>query len=160
MNPNADAIFALLLKAEFDRIQEFLRILKQEQHFLIQGDVEQLQALATHKTGLIEKLAEFNNQRTQQISRAGFDNSASGIAAYLDSIKAQDATRKLWEKLLDIAREADQINRSNGILIDTHLRQNQQALSVLLNAAKPGTSLYGPNGQISGAAGGRRLDKA
>ena len=68
-------------------------------------------------------------------------------------------TREPWNQLLDLAREAEQANRRNGILIETHLRHNQQALAVLKTAANPGNSLYGPNGQISGITSGRPLGK-
>lgn len=160
MNQDADAVFAALIKAELGGFQEFLQLLQQEQGALIKGDADQLLQLAARKSELVETLAGFSAQRISCISAAGCENSASGIAAYLDTIKAQTATRELWSKLLDLAREADRINRSNGILIDTRLRHNQQTLSVLHSAANPAVSLYGPDGQISGAASGRQLDKA
>lgn len=160
MNRDSDAVFAALIKAELDGFQEFRQLLQQEQAALIKGDVDQLLQLAAHKSEQIEKLTGLSAQRNRHISEAGCENSASGVAAYIDTIKAQTTTRELWGKLLDMARETDQINRSNGILIDTRLRHNQQTLSVLQSAANPGASLYGPNGQISSAASGRRLDKA
>jgi flagella synthesis protein FlgN len=160
LNQDTDAVFAALIKAEYDGFQEFLQLLQQEQGALIKGDVDQLLQLAASKSELIEKLAGFSAQRIKCISAAGCESSASGVAAYLDTIQAQAATRELWGKLLDLAREADQVNRSNGILIDTRLRHNQQTLSVLHSATNPAASLYGPDGQISGAAGGRRLDQA
>lgn len=160
MNQDADAVFAALIRAEFDGFQEFLQLLQQEQGALIKGNADQLLQLAARKSGLTEKLTGLSAQRISCITAAGCENSASGIAAYLGAIKAQAATRELWGKLLDLAREADRINRSNGILIDTRLRHNQQTLSVLQSAANPAASLYGPDGQISGTASGRRLDKA
>lgn len=160
MNQDADAAFAALIKAEFGGFQEFLQLLQQEQGALIKGDADQLLQLAARKSGLVEKLAGLGTRRTGCITASGCENSASGIAAYLDAIQARTATRELWGKLLDLAREADQLNRSNGALIDTRLRHNQQTLSVLHSAANPAASLYGPDGQISGAASGRPLDKA
>jgi flagella synthesis protein FlgN len=160
LNLDSDATFAALIKAEIDSFKEFHQLLQQEQGALINTDADQLLQLATRKSELIEKLAGFSAQRNRQMTAAGCENNAAGIATYLDTIKARAETRELWGKLLDLAREVEQINHSNGILIDTHLRHNQQTLSVLQNAANPAASLYGPNGQISGAASGRRLDKA
>ncbi|MBU0592523.1 MAG: flagellar protein FlgN [Pseudomonadota bacterium] len=160
MDQNSDAAFAALIKAEFGGFQEFHLLLQQEQGALIKGEADQLLRLAALKSELIEKLAGLSAQRSLYISAAGCENNSSGVAAYLDSIKAQTETRELWSKLLDLARDVDQINSTNGILIDTHLRHNQQTLSVLQSAANPSSSLYGPNGQISGSASGRRLDKA
>ncbi len=160
MNPSPDTAFASLIKAELNGFGDFQQLLQQEQGVLIKGDVDQLLQLAARKSELIEKLAELSTQRIRLITAASCENSASGIATFLDTINAPPATRDMWSKLLELAREVDQINRSNGILIDTRLRHNQQTLSVLQSAANPSASLYGPNGQISGAASGRRLDKA
>ncbi len=160
MNQTADAVFAALLQAEFGGFQEFHQLLQEEQGALIKGDVDQLLQLADHKAELIERLSGLSAQRSHHMNAAGCKNSAPGIAAYLDAINARSETRERWSKLLDLVREVDQINRSNGILINTRLSHNQQALSVLKNAANPGANLYGPDGQISSAASGRRLDKA
>ncbi|MBZ0106826.1 MAG: flagellar protein FlgN [Sulfuricella denitrificans] len=160
MDQNPGATFAGLIEAEYSGFQEFHHLLKQEQGALIKGDVDLLLQLSASKSDLIEKLTGLSTQRIRLITAAGYENNASGISAYLDAAKVQTATRDRWNKLLDLAREVDQINRSNGILIDTRLRHNQQTLSVLQSAANPSASLYGPNGQISGAASGRRLDKA
>jgi flagella synthesis protein FlgN len=160
LNQTTDTVFTALVKAELAGFKEFHQLLQQEQGALIKGDVDQLLRLADHKSGLVEKLAELNDQRSHHMNSVGCENSAPGIAAYFDAIKAQTATRELWGELLNLVREVDQVNRSNGILINTRLLHNQQALSVLKSAANPGASLYGPDGQISSAASGRRLDKA
>lgn len=160
MNHTPDATFSDLIEAEFGGFQEFHRLLKQEQGALIRGEVDQLLQLSADKSELIEKLSGLSTQRIHLITAAGYENNASGIASYLDAIRALTATRDKWSNLLDLAREVDQINRSNGILIDTRLRHNQQTLSVLQSAANPGASLYGPNGHISATASGHHLDKA
>lgn len=160
MDANSDTAIASLVKAELGGFREFHQLLQQEQDALIKGDTDQLLRLASQKSELVEKLAGLGAQRHGLIATAGCTNDAAGIATYLDAVKAQTSTRGMWEKLLDLAREVDQVNRSNGILIDTRLRHNQQALSALKSAANPMASLYGPNGQISAAASGRRLDKA
>jgi flagella synthesis protein FlgN len=160
LDHKSDTAFAVLIKAELDGFQEFHQLLLQEQGALIKGDTDQLLRLASQKSELIEKLAGLGAQRHGLITTAGGTNNASGITAYLDAIKAQASTRERWGKLLDLAREVDQLNSSNGILIDTRLRHNQQALSALHSAANPAASLYGPDGQISAATSGRRFDKA
>lgn len=160
MSQNPDIVFSTLVNAELAGFQEFNHLLKKEQGALIKGEIEQLTVFSAKKSELVSKLAELGAQRIRLITLAGYENNASGISAYLDAIQAQKSTRALWEKLLDTAREVEQVNLNNGILIDTHLRHNQQTLSVLQSAANPVSSLYGPNGQISSAASGRRLDKA
>jgi len=150
--------FAVSLQAELDAFREFIDTLQQEQAALIEGDIDRLLLLVPGKTALMEKLSAFSNERGRKLAAAGHENNPAGLAAWFKATGASDETRKLWNQLLDLAREAEQANRRNGILIDTHLRHNQQALAVLQTAANPG-SLYGANGQISGLSSGRPLGK-
>jgi flagella synthesis protein FlgN len=151
--------FSVKLRAEFEAFREFHQLLQQEQAALIAGDIDRLLNLAPVKTGLIEKLSSFGAERGRRLAAAGHENSPSGLAVWFDAIGMDDETRDLWNQLLVLAREAEQANRRNGILIETRLRHNQQALAVLKSAANPGNSLYGPNGQISGFTSGRPLGK-
>jgi len=151
--------FALKLSAEIEAFREFHHTLQQEQAALIDGEIDRLLQLAPVKTGLMEKLSTFSAERGRQLAAAGHENNPAGLAAWFNAIGVNDETRKLWGQLLDLAREAEQANRRNGMLIETHLRHNQQALAVLQTAANPGNSLYGANGQISSLSSGRPLGK-
>lgn len=151
--------FAVSLRAELEAFREFNHTLQQEQAALIAGDVDRLLQLAPGKTGLIEKLSTFSAERDRQLAATGHENNPAGLAAWFNAIGVNDETRERWNQLLKLAREAEQANRRNGILIETHLRHNQQALSVLQTAANPGNSLYGANGQISALTSGRPLGK-
>jgi len=151
--------FAISLRAELEAFREFHHTLQQEQAALIGGDIDRLFQLAPTKTGLIERLSTFSAERGRQLAAAGHENNPAGLAAWFNTIGVNDETRKLWDQLLNLAREAEQANRRNGILIETHLRHNQQALAVLQTAANPDNSLYGANGQISGISSGRPLGK-
>ena len=51
---------------------------------------------------------------------------------------------ELWQQLLALAENAQQLNQINGSMIDTRLRNNQQALAILQAAAKQ-SALYGPD---------------
>lgn len=159
MKAESIAGFAANLRAELETFREFLRILQQEQTALIDGNIDQLLLLAPDKTALIDKLTAFSADRDRQMASAGYENTPAGLAAWFDAIGIGSETRNLWKQLLDLASEAEQANRANGILIETHLRHNQQAMSVLQSAANPGNSLYGPNGQISGITRGRPIGK-
>lgn len=159
MKPDFVKEFAFRLREELVTFREFHRVLQQEQEALIAGDVDQLLQIAPGKNSLMEKLFACSNERGRQLLEAGHENTPAGLAAWFNAIGMDDETRKLWNQLLDLAREAEQANRSNGILIDTRLRHNQQTLSALQTAANPVNSLYGPNGQISAINSGRPLGK-
>jgi len=51
-----------------------------------------------------------------------------------------------WRKTLALAKRSQQLNRTNGELIQMKLRHNQQSLAVLSNAVNK-ANLYGPDGQ-------------
>ena len=158
MNPDA-ASFSAHIRAEHEVFQEFRRTLQLEQDALIKGETECLLELAPRKSELIEKLSVLSAERQRNLAAAGQQNSPAGMAAWLDAMGADAATRQLWRELLDLARDAERVNRSNGVLIETHLRHNQQALAVLKAAANPG-GLYDPKGLISSSTSGRSRDKA
>lgn len=155
MQPESATRLALRLQAELEAFGEFHQFLQQEQAALMAGDIDRLLQLAPAKTALMEKLFAFSAERDQALAAAGHENTATGIAAWFNAIGVAGETRELWNRLLDLARKAEQANRRNGILIETHLRHNQQALAVLQATANP-DSLYGPNGQVSSMASGRR----
>lgn len=158
MNQDA-ASFSAHVRAELEVFQEFRRTLQREQDALIKGETEYLLELAPRKSELIGKLSALSAERQRNLAAAGQENSPAGMAAWLDAMSADTATRDLWQELLDLAREAERVNRGNGVLIETHLRHNQQALAVLKAAANPG-GLYDTKGLISSSASGRSRDKA
>lgn len=159
MDQAATAAVAADIRAEQETFQEFHHILQEEQSSLIERNLDHLLQLAPRKNELLDQLFSFGNARNRKLAAAGYETTASGMEAWLKDISADHKTREAWHKLIDLAREAEQLNRGNGILIETALRHNQQALSVLQTAANPANSLYGPNGQISGMSAGRPIDK-
>jgi flagella synthesis protein FlgN len=65
-----------------------------------------------------------------------------------------------WQSVVTLARQADQLNQRNGLLIDALLTRTRDALDVLQAAARP-VQLYGADGQILDTPGhGHTLDKA
>lgn len=61
----------------------------------------------------------------------------------------------IWQKIRGLAVRAQQLNHTNGELIQMKLRHNQQTLAVLSNAADK-ANLYGPDGQHSFSTGSGR----
>ena len=61
-----------------------------------------------------------------------------------------------WNALIETARAAKEINRTNGLLINRHLTLNQNALKALRGDAMQ-ESFYGPNGQSMAKLGSRNL---
>jgi flagella synthesis protein FlgN len=71
--------------------------------------------------------------------------------------KNAPASHMLWAEIRKLAAEAQQLNSTNGELIQSRMRNNQQALSVLYNSSKNAAGIYGPDGQANIGSSGRHL---
>lgn len=61
----------------------------------------------------------------------------------------------IWSTIDNLTRQAQQLNQTNGELIQMKLRHNQQALTVLSNAVNK-AGIYGKNGQPNFSPGSGR----
>lgn len=132
-----------------------LDLLKKEQAQLVAADVEALTALTEEKNRLVVRMSELAAERHAALSAEGFAATEQGMQAWLDKLQPPTA-RQSWKELLEVAKAAKEINRSNGLLIGKHLARNQNALNVLKGGPQ-GQALYGPNGQSSVTAAARGL---
>ncbi len=134
------------LRAEYEALQSFLEVLEHEQRSLLSGQTETLIDLADHKTRLVEQLTQLAEQRRKLQPAPGVPPAG----------KEDSDSQQLWTSIRQMAARAEQLNHTNGELIQIKLRHNQQALTVLHNAAQSAT-LYGPDGQTSIPVSGRNL---
>ncbi|HCY62957.1 MAG TPA: flagellar protein FlgN [Oxalobacteraceae bacterium] len=132
-----------------------LDLLQKEQAQLIAADINALTSLTEEKARLVARMSELAAERHTALAAAGFAATEEGMQAWLDSLQPS-TVRQSWKELLDLARAAKDINRSNGLLIGKHLARNQGALNVLKGGPQD-QALYGPNGQSSVTPGGRGL---
>lgn len=150
--PAALAAFIANLHNERDTMRSFVSLLEKEQQTLLEGDAEQLLPLADNKTRMVARLNELGVTRKQfQTAHDAQDNLINWLKVH--------AAKELpiWEEIRSLAARAQHLNHTNGEMINTKLRHNQQALSVLHNAANTTTSLYGRDGQPNLPGSGRKL---
>ena len=146
----ATADFVSRLHAERDALKAFVTLLEAEQQALISGNADQLLGLADSKVLAAQELNKLAAARNDQLRV-----DSGGMTAWLQANAANGLSA--WHDILQLAEQAKQLNRTSGILIQTKLRYNQQALMALQNAAHGVTGLYGPDGQHSLSASGRTL---
>lgn len=147
------------LEAELRAFQDFIQVLQTEQDALVQGNIDPLLELARIKSEKVVLLSRLAESRTRFLSVQGYSQEHGGMAKWLqqrDGGNPQIA--ELWQQLLALAENAQQLNQINGSMIDTRLRNNQQALAILQTAAKQST-LYGPDGQTQSLGLGRPIGK-
>lgn len=149
------------LAEELGAARRLHQLLKQEQTQLIAADIDGLTALTEQKATVVARMTELAKSRHRALAAAGFPAEEAGMQAWLHGMPvAADGSaaeaRKSWIELLALAQSAKQLNRTNGILINTHLARNQTALNVLRGTAQGG-NFYGPDGQQSMKAAARGL---
>lgn len=148
------------IEAEASAFQDFISILQQEQEVLVQGEIDKLLELARLKSEKIVLLSQLADRRNRFLASQGYDLQHGGMEQWLNQHASRDIALlgQAWKLLLDRAREAQHLNQTNGVMIETRLQNNQQALSVLQAAANQ-VSLYGPDGQTQSTGLGRPLGK-
>lgn len=132
------------LQQELDVLDQFVALLQREQRALVDADAPALPAIAQEKLRLGEQLNRLAGTRLAAVAAAGFATDTAGTRQWLAQQPA--AIVLLWDQLMDRARAAQQLNQTNGKLIETRLQHNQQALNALLQAANQ-AGVYGPDGQ-------------
>lgn len=151
----ATADLSASLFAEQDAWRSFISLLETEQQALLGGNTEQLLALSESKMRAAGELGKLTESHKNELRARGAINGAGGVAAWLQAHAAN--LLPAWRTIQQLAGQAQQLNRTNGILIQTKLRYNQQALAALQQAAHKAGGLYGPDGQPNLTSSGRIL---
>lgn len=123
----------------------FCGLLEEERQALTGAHADRLPDIAGEKATLAGRLSQLEAQRDDLLAKAGLPKGRSGMEGWLASHPAAADERRQWHELLELAATARQGNGTNGRLINLLLKQNQDALSVLVsNGAE---SIYGADGQ-------------
>jgi len=136
------------LAEETEAMGALAALLRTEQAALANGDIATLNQTTIGKGELLRKIAELEKIRSVQLSALGFNSRPDGMKDYFTQHPDTDSSAKLWQDLLKISEQAKEDNRTNGLLINRRLSQNQIALGVLGHGGGAST-LYGPSGQAS-----------
>ena len=143
-----------LLVTELAELKRFCVLLDEERSALTGAQADRLPDIATEKSTLAARLNQLEAQRDALLTASGFPHGRAGIDAWLAGRPKADADRGRWNELLKLALQARDGNETNGRLINILLKQNQEALSVLLSGGTE--SIYGADGQQRNLAAGKR----
>ena len=136
------------LREEQRVITALLEVLKQEQQQLVAADIDGLTELTPRKSALVNDMAVLGSRRHNALGAAGYKAEEAGMEAWLAASGDAEAA-PLWAQVLDLTREAKELNRVNGTLISKHLSHTQGALQALRPQAQG--NFYGPSGQPTSA---------
>ncbi len=139
--------FMKALETERNSFGAFIEILRKEENALVEGKIEKIDYLASDKSRLIDELIQLDDHRNEYLQKQGLSLEKNSINAWLtEQHSGQSEIKILWNELLDLAKTAQQLNHSNGLIISTQLQHNQRAFAAL-HCAAGNVSLYGPKGQ-------------
>ncbi|MBP0596949.1 flagellar protein FlgN [Herbaspirillum sp. LeCh32-8] len=129
--------------------------LRQEQSLLSETTAEGMTDMISEKATIVAEMTTLAGNRHRVLAELGYADDESGMQQWMNE-RGTDADKDVWAALFELAQDARELNRINGILIGKKLSINQSALTVL--QGKTGTgSFYGPDGQNSIKSSGRRL---
>lgn len=137
------------LQEEAAEIQRFTELLKLEQVALSNGNTEELLVFATQKDHCASRINQLATQRNALLTAQGFIADRPGIEAWCAKNPKETLAASVWTSILSLAREAQELNRLNGELIQMRLQYNNKALEAL-RGQENSLSLYGPDGQSTG----------
>lgn len=153
MNHNPTTELLAALTAEHLALQDFVSLLEREQGLLVENSADQLLELAEQKSAFAINLNELAESRRSLLRKNIPVLSVETIHAWLKTHSTEGLA--IWKKIRTLAEHAQQINHTNGELIQMKIRHNQQSLTVLSNAVNK-ANLYGPDGQTSFSPGSGR----
>lgn len=142
------------LRDEQQLIGAILALMKTEQQFLVGADADGLATINPQKLQLAQKMAELARLRHRALGAAGFPAGEAGMEPWL-AVGGNDELRSQWDSLLAATREAKELNRVNGMLVNKQMAHTQGMLNALRPAAA-GTGVYGPGGQAMPTGASRR----
>jgi flagella synthesis protein FlgN len=134
------------LQDESAALRTLVALLRDEQHALVYGEIEQIGLLAEPKAQSLFELSRLGAARERMLAEYGLAADRTGMQSFLSNpdFGAIELERE-WRELLALTQSAHQINAINGTLIATRLGSTHQALNTLLGAARlPET--YTPEG--------------
>jgi flagella synthesis protein FlgN len=135
------------LREEQQIMSTLLDLLRQEQQLLVTAEIEGLPALTTRKTALVTQMTLLSAQRHRSLGKSGFPAEEAGMDAWIAaSGEARDESASLWQALLQHTREAKELNRINGMLINKQMGHTQDALQSLRPQGASANNFYGPGG--------------
>lgn len=141
------ALDASQLESELTQYRDLIRILEHEQASLVAAQMDALPEITRQKNDAVLQLTMTAQLRHAALQRQGYGEGEAAMKRWFDRCDATDSLHALWRSVLDCARQAKQLNKTNGLLLNRHAAMTAAALNVLRDAS--GTDLYDPSGQTS-----------
>jgi flagella synthesis protein FlgN len=137
----ADVVLKEFLAAELVLVQQLSSLLLQEQDALIKRQFDVVSQLITEKHPLLQTLEQTSKARAAHCADAGWQTVEQIELALGEQVQ-------IWHDLLENAKQAEMMNRSNGQLISTHEEVNRHLMASLATQRNPDVG-YSADGRLS-----------
>lgn len=137
-----------IIDQEIVAMQSLSQLLDEEQQVLVNNESEKLESITPNKNQLLAKVVELEKKRGELLLKTGYGNDADGMRQLFATNTDNQSLENAWRTLLDISSQAQEKNKTNGLLINRHLNKNQAVLNVLQSGSgHQAGSMYGADGQ-------------
>lgn len=134
------------LEKEIVLMRSLDQLLIEEQTVLTNNEAEKLGTITPEKNNVLMQIVELEKNRNLFLSAIGYTADAKGMQDFFAATENSSQLEDNWKNLLSISSDAQEKNRTNGLLINRQLSRNQTALNILQQNTQTG-SMYGADGQ-------------
>lgn len=135
-----------LLNQELKAMTVLVQILMQEQQILVDAQPALLENLAVEKNNSLSLLNELGTNKSKELNLLNLSNDHIGMQTFIDSQTVESNVKNTWLELLELTSKAQEINKTNGLLINRQLNVNLNTLNSL-QQTNTNENLYGSDGQ-------------
>lgn len=136
-----------------ETLQEILAV---ERDALERKETVALDTAATRKQLCIKKLEELETARGAISAACGFGNGPHDMPALAEWCDEESMIADKWEQFIEVVRNCNDLNSTNGAIINVRHQQTKDALS-LLRSGDLDSDIYGPRGLAAGTFGSHSL---
>lgn len=152
--------FIKLLQDATSASTDLQKLLKQEMQLLASRKFEDLNEVLTQKMEIIDQLESQDKKRSELLSSAGYSADETGTKNFLSDNKSQELT-SAWQELMEIIKECQIINQSNGMVVSKNQAHIKQAMNIITGGNNSGTNdTYNNKGVQSYSSSRRDISKA
>ncbi|WP_299809671.1 flagellar protein FlgN [uncultured Shewanella sp.] len=129
------------IRQDIEGYQKLKSLLKRQRELMQRRDNSGLKHHNEHQSGLCDSLMQKAGERRRMLEALGFAGNASGMAALIAKLpqSSSEQVSMLWQNLLRLVKESQQVNEANGKL----LVAQQEVISQLLNRGGDNPVDYG-----------------
>jgi flagellar biosynthesis/type III secretory pathway chaperone len=139
-----DASLQAFVDQQLPLSHRLLLALQNEERALIDNDVDSLELITREKNLVVNLFLTAQQQLARKLQQLGQLTNTENIRAWLES-QPKKSSKNEQALIKSLQASAQEINRSNGILIQRLSSRNQAGLSALNGQRE--ASIYGPTGQ-------------